>query len=142
MRFGSFISAKGAKEIFAAEDRRRRLTMPVRTLELTMPPSSNRYWRIGSHGKLYRSDLAVDYISDCVTLARMQNFGGEIEGNVAVSMKFFRARKSGDLDNRLKILLDALQGIAYANDSQVTELHAYRFDDPKNPRVEVEIAPN
>jgi crossover junction endodeoxyribonuclease RusA len=141
MRFGKFISAKGAKEIFAAEDRKRRLRQPVRHLELTMPPSSNRYWRIGNHGRLYRSDAAEEYMDDCGLLARQQKFGEPIEGNVAISMKFYRARKSGDLDNRIKVLLDALQGIAYADDKQVTELHAYRFDDAKNPRVEVEIAP-
>lgn len=30
-------------------------------------------------------------------------------------------------------------GIAYSDDGQIVELHAYRFDDKNNPRMEVEI---
>jgi Holliday junction resolvase RusA-like endonuclease len=36
-------------------------------------------------------------------------------------------------------LLDSLQGFAYADDKQVTELHLIRDDDKRNPRVEIEI---
>jgi Holliday junction resolvase RusA-like endonuclease len=35
--------------------------------------------------------------------------------------------------------LDNLQGIAYVNDRQIVEIHARRFDDKANPRVEVII---
>lgn len=42
--------------------------------------------------------------------------------------------------NRIKIMLDALQGHAFHNDSQVSMLHAVRLDDKTNPRVEVEIS--
>jgi Holliday junction resolvase RusA-like endonuclease len=34
-----------------------------------------------------------------------------------------------------------MQGIAYIDDNQITEMHAYRFEDKGNPRVEVEITP-
>jgi hypothetical protein len=33
----------------------------------------------------------------------------------------------------------ALNGIAYCDDSQVVELHAYRLDDKDHPRVEVQV---
>jgi hypothetical protein len=39
----------------------------------------------------------------------------------------------------IKVLVDALQGIAYSNDSQVSELHAYLHDDKARPRVEVNV---
>ena len=115
--------------------------MPVRTLTLGLPPSANRYWRMGNN-RLYVSDAALDYKSDVVKLARQQRFGHPIEGDVAIALHVYRQRKAGDLDNYLKVLIDALKGIAYADDRQITHIHAYRFDDPKNPRVEVEIAPN
>ena len=35
--------------------------------------------------------------------------------------------------------LDSLRGIAYADDKQIVEIHAYRRDDPANPRIEVVI---
>lgn len=139
MRFGSFITAKGAKEIFQHEDRRRRLEMPVRRLVLGLPPSANRYWRMGN-GRLYVSDAALEYKDDVIVLARQQRFGLPIAGDVAIAFHVYRKRKAGDLDNFLKVLIDSLKGIAYTDDKQITHIQAYRFDDPKNPRVEVEIA--
>lgn len=60
-------------------------------------------------------------------------------GNVVVTIYVYRARKTGDLDNFQKLLLDALNGIAYNDDRQIVELHAYRCDDKDDPRVEVII---
>jgi len=45
-----------------------------------------------------------------------------------------------DLANQNKLILDALTGIAYLDDSQINELHLFRAYDPANPRIEVEIA--
>lgn len=47
---------------------------------------------------------------------------------VALEIKWFRCYAAGDLDKRLGILLDALQGTLYAKDSQVVEIHAFRLD--------------
>lgn len=58
---------------------------------------------------------------------------------VGVKVTLYRARKSGDADGPIKALFDALQGVAYRNDNQIVAYHVYRRDDPKNPRVEVEI---
>ena len=58
---------------------------------------------------------------------------------VAVTLQWYRGRHAGDLDNRIKCALDALQGAAYANDNQVTELHAYRHDDKGKGRMEVVV---
>lgn len=62
-------------------------------------------------------------------------------GPVDVTVHVFRPRKAGDLDNALKVLLDALSGIAYVDDDQVVSLHAFRHDDKERPRVEVEVEP-
>lgn len=58
---------------------------------------------------------------------------------VAVRFVWYRSRRSGDLDKRIGVLLDALQGVLYDNDSQITEIHARREDDRECPRVEVTI---
>ena len=79
---------------------------------------------------------------NAVTLSALgQGIREPILGPCAVTIHWYRSRKSGDLDNRLKILLDALQGIAYQSDAQITELHAYRADAKANPRCEITIAP-
>lgn len=62
-----------------------------------------------------------------------------IYSEIAVSLKVFRPQRSGDLDNKLKCLFDAMKGVTYADDKQIVELHAFRFEDKHNPRVEVEI---
>jgi crossover junction endodeoxyribonuclease RusA len=47
-----------------------------------------------------------------------------------------------DLDNALKVTIDALKGIVYADDAQVFKIVAERRDpDPTGPRLEVEILP-
>lgn len=103
---------------------------------LPLPPSSNRYWRKTRTGNVYLSEAAKKYISDVGVL-----YGSKalIDKNISITLKVFRKIKSGDLDNRIKILFDAMQGVVYKNDSQITEIHAYRFDDKSNPRVEVKI---
>lgn len=58
---------------------------------------------------------------------------------MVLTARIYRPRKSGDIDNIFKCLLDSMQGVVYENDSQIVELHAYRGDDKDNPRVEVSI---
>ncbi len=60
------------------------------------------------------------------------------EGSVAVRLRLIpKANKDGsanktviDLDNALKVALDALQGIAYHNDRQVRRIGAEYADEP------------
>lgn len=108
-------------------------------LILPYPPSANRYWRT-VNSRTYVSEEAKAYKSECGWTARSQSAAGmPFAGPVRLTMRFYRPRKAGDLDNRLKVALDALNGIAFVDDAQVIELHVYRYDDKANPRVEVEI---
>lgn len=61
---------------------------------------------------------------------------------VKLSVLWYRERKAGDLDNRLKVMVDALEGVAFDNDSQIAQIEA-RYDDtePGNPRMVVEVVP-
>jgi crossover junction endodeoxyribonuclease RusA len=111
------------------------------TIKLTLPypPSANRYWR-NYNGRMVVSDEARVYKELVAYEWLAQSHGADcLEGNVSLTLKVYRPRKSGDLSNRIKVLEDALNGLAYEDDSQVKELHAYRYDDKLNPRVEVEI---
>lgn len=62
-----------------------------------------------------------------------------LEGDISFSMNVFRPRRSGDLDNYLKLVWDALTGVGWKDDAQVAELHAYRFEDKADPRVEITL---
>lgn len=62
-----------------------------------------------------------------------------LTGPIVARIRVFRARRAGDLDNFLKVVFDALEGIAFKDDNQIVEILARRDDDKKNPRVEVEL---
>jgi len=60
---------------------------------------------------------------------------------VAIHVHFyFETKCRRDLDNRNKLVLDALTGIVYVDDSQIDELHLYRHYDKAKPRIEVLIS--
>lgn len=106
------------------------------TFTLPVPISANRWWRKW-RGRMVLSDEARAYKS----LVRMAYRRAEIRGEIAIDVKWYRERRAGDLDKRLPIVIDSLQGVAYANDSQIVRLSASRFEDPKNPRLVVTVAP-
>ena len=54
---------------------------------------------------------------------------------------FFKTKRKRDLDNQNKIVLDALTGIVYEDDSQIDELHLVRHYDPARPRIEIAVVP-
>lgn len=110
------------------------------TIILPVPPSANRYWRV-FRGRPVVSSEATAYKNDAAWIARAAGMNEPLTGDVSLTVRWYRERKSGDLSNRLKILEDALQGIAYKNDSQIVRIVAERYDDKRNPRVEVEVTP-
>lgn len=106
-------------------------------LILPYPPSVNHLyasWRgrriTSAKGRKFKSDIAV--------LAKRQ--GAKIlTGDLSVTFRVYRPKKTGDLDNRLKISQDALKGICFCDDKQIIEIHAFRFDDKANPRIEIDL---
>lgn len=108
-----------------------RLTLPI-------PPSANDYWRTW-RGRVVVSAEARRYKNGVQLRALTEGHRKPLACPVVASVVVYRARRAGDLDNFLKVLLDALKGIAFVDDSQVVELHARREDDASNPRVEVRV---
>ena len=111
--------------------------VPIYRLTLPLAPSANRYWRTW-RGRAVVSPAARQYKADIALLARAAGVE-PLAGPVIVHVHVHRARRAGDLDNWLKVLSDALQGVAYQDDNQIVEWHAYRHDDKTNPRMEVEV---
>lgn len=107
------------------------------TLELPEPPSANRYWRV-FRGRAVKSSEARAYGVKVKAEALRQRVK-PITGDVCVSITWHRAKRMGDLDNRLKVVLDALQGVAFVDDKQVKALTALRLDSPKNGKLIVTV---
>ena len=109
-------------------------------LVLPLPPLGNRYKQFDrKRGFYYRTKEADQYRLRTGKYA-IANGLWPTPDPVSVTVRIFRARRSGDIDGYLKVLLDVLQGVAYVNDSQVVELHAFRGDDKADPRVEIEVS--
>ena len=108
-------------------------------LELTLPypPSANRYWR-HFQGRTVVSQEAKDY-RDEVAWLMLAKGAQPYAGPIRVTLRVYRPRKARDLDNCLKVTLDAMQGGAYLSDAQIVELHALRYEDKHRPRIEVKI---
>lgn len=104
---------------------------------LPYPPSANTNWRPAG-GRIIKSKEARAYQVEAGWMARAAGVR-PTRDPVILTLRVYRPQQSGDLSNRIKVLEDALNGVAYYDDAQVIEIHAYRYDDKSNPRVEVEI---
>lgn len=108
---------------------------------LPMPPSANEYWRsitIKGKARTVLSAKAKSYkeaLADLVKRLKMPMFTGDVSLTVWV----YRNQASGDVGNRFKVLEDALNGVAYADDKQIQQQHAYRYDDRGKGRVVILI---
>lgn len=108
-------------------------------ITLPYPPTGNLYWRHWRN-RVVRSPEATKYRQGVRLRALSQGLRPTTE-EVVLSVAMYRPRRMGDLDNSLKVLIDALRGVAFEDDSQVVEIHAIRFEDKANPRAEVTVEP-
>jgi crossover junction endodeoxyribonuclease RusA len=119
--------------------------MTTKTVVLPYPPSANRYWRTNRQtGKPYKSEEARAYIEAVGWECAIHGLTDPALEDVSVRARFARpAGRRIDLDNGIKILIDALQGYAYANDKQVIHIEAEIAHIPKgrDPYVVVTIRP-
>lgn len=110
----------------------------MKPLEFPYPPSVNRYWR-SFRGRMVRSSVAVEYKAEVQRIASAAKLALH-DGPVCVEMTLHPPRPKDwakrmskdahwalhvrriDLDNAQKVVLDALQGIAYDNDRQITAI--------------------
>lgn len=113
------------------------------SLALPYPPSANRFMRhiviagrprtlLTKEARAYKHGVGLQCAAQGVK---------PIIGGVTIEVDVYRPRRSGDLDNTLKVLLDSLKGYVYADDAQIVEIRARRFEDKDRPRVEVTAFP-
>lgn len=92
--------------------------------------------RYGGHMKRHCATLKTDYQwqaksqwNDPVTKEEVR-----IEAHI-----YFGDKRRRDLDNYNKLWMDALEGVVYEDDSQITQLHLVKDYDKSNPRIEITI---
>jgi len=122
-------------------------------LVLPYPVSANRYWRSVVVQRrdgpqkprvvTFVSEEAKAYKQEVGWLAKVAGFRIPLAGAVELRIRLVpKNRVCMDLDNCLKVSIDALKGIVYADDAQVFKITAERADpDPTGARLEVEILP-
>lgn len=110
---------------------------------LPIPPSANNFKAVvtDSAGKprMVKTWMARQYTKEVVEIATPICWSGPIGCLIAMTMKVYRKRKSGDLLNYEKVPIDALKGLAFIDDGQIVEAHLYRYEDKANPRIEIEL---
>jgi len=110
---------------------------PVYRIVLPYPITLNKMYRV-SGKRLTISQAGRDYKNSVRQYLALYGVT-PLSGNITVTVELYRPRRQGDVDNTLKVLLDVMQHQCYNNDSQIEELHIYRYDDKANPRVAVSI---
>jgi len=99
------------------------------------PPSANRMWR-AVHGTVKVSEQGREFRERAEIALAVQHIE-KLEGPVSVRIIVYFPNRRGDLDNRIKPLLDVLEGWCFKNDSQVHHLDVTRAIDKDAPRAEV-----
>ena len=94
------------------------------SLTLPMPPSANAYWRsicINGQPRVLTSKAARLYKKDVTSsvVAQVNGFPEMLEGDLHFDAVYYLNR--GDGHNRDKVLMDALEGLAYENDRQIVK---------------------
>src|SRR5437588_3853089 len=107
--------------------------------QLPVPPSSNRWWRmitIGGKHKPRRTQMVLSAEAKIYKEETAKRLLVELRGRgyralplfptgpVGITIAWHRTKRLGDLDKRVPIILDALQGTVYANDNQLVDIHA------------------
>ena len=104
------------------------------------PVSLNNAYATGHNGRRFLSERGKAFkeeVGQIARLARMtQNDNEMITGDVTAHLTFyFGDLRVRDVDNCIKIALDALSGILFEDDSDITELHVYKRYDKNKPRT-------
>lgn len=111
-------------------------------VDFTIPgePASKERPRFG-RGRTYtplRTQAAEQRVIDAYDLACP--LLDPLIGRVAVRIHFYNGNhRRRDIDNMTKLILDALNGVAYNDDWQIDRLEAAKSYDKTRPRTEVQI---
>ena len=97
--------------------------------------------RLSLDGHAYMPDRTRKYERSVRHFAKAA-FPSPIEGPVRLTAVFYcHNRQRRDVDNLLKSIMDGINGIAFADDSQVVSQSALKLVDKNFPRAVVDVSP-
>ena len=106
-----------------------------------VPSKSNSYKiiAINGHASLAKTKALKEY-EDKFYIQCNKYRNANITGYFELYLKVFYPSERSDLDNSLKIILDCLQRVkAVKNDNRCILIHAEKYLDKVNPRIEFAI---
>ena len=106
------------------------------------PIGLNNAYPTNRQGRRYLTDEGKAYKARIGWAAKqaMQNQPFFEKPTVTIGLGF--NRHGCDIDNPVKLILDAMTKIVYTNDPKVIELHVYKFYDKNNPFITVTVTEN
>lgn len=117
------------------------------TIKFTVPTEPVPFKRTLKNGKRHFNDPRYTNFKNVVGLhakVAMQGLApltGAVKISVAISTKYKpTSLRAGDIDNHLKAVLDALNGICFSDDRQIVEGHVYLFKG--EPQLEITLEEN
>lgn len=119
---------------------RRHGIMESITIHGQIPSKSNCYRvvTIRGHGSLAKTPALRKYEESFIMQCPLRK--ADIDYRFKLTVDVFNQSDRNDLDNSFKVLLDCLQSCrAIRNDRLCAEIHARKFIDKENPRVEFSI---
>jgi Holliday junction resolvase RusA-like endonuclease len=105
-----------------------------------VPVSWNNALVRPKHGRPFLSDKAREWKQAIAAEAlRARPAGWPLGARYALHLHSVFARSTADVDGPLKLVQDALSGVAWADDRQVVAASATKDVDPQAPRIEVVV---
>ena len=105
------------------------------------PPSKSNSYKIitqNGHSRLGKTEATKKYEQDFFMQCSLRKKG--ICKRFKLTLDVYFSSDRPDLDNAQKVILDCLQTCgAIKNDRLLSEIHARKLIDKKNPRIEFEI---
>ena len=95
-----------------------------------LPPSVNSCYR--SYGKkVIKSAKLKEFEQKMIRYFDSQEEEiNMLEGKLKLTVSFYlKGKRSIDLDNLLKALLDGMEGVLFENDKMIYEIHAEKFNN-------------
>ena len=98
-----------------------------------------------ARGRVFQPARIVEYKRQIANVARAAvKQAAPMSGLLTCSIRLYRkykidSRRYGDVDNHLKAIFDALNGVVFVDDSQIVSVDCKKFTDKEKPRLELEI---
>lgn len=109
--------------------------MNITTFYLPPPIPLNTYYK--HVGRVFLSERGRAFRDEAAFLARTQG-AAAVEGSLSVTIRVYNTRM--DVDAPLKGTLDALNGVAWLDDSQIKRLTISMLNDKGERRMEVDVS--